>query len=301
MMKDTKIIWKKKRNLEARLDLSRVKCEGFQRVCDSLINSIKSLSNSVMDFDEFIQLVSSSVTNEVIESVNSGNMLKVTYEGKEYYIVNTEINCIEYEQYVKQNGLFQSFKKYENGALGGICGGDCLHLASFYACDMLSGRFSSRDRMTSNDRSYSAVKRMDSKVSSEEPEDVLAYLYQEALAGRPTVLQVSQEDSNVDGSRHFVTVVGFDSSVTCLEDLTPDKIFVLDCVDGKLQTLAQSKEEGGHERDLYAWKGNKDKTPKYNVRGATSDFKNEECDNDKWMMTHSVKRKAQEDSNKKQS
>ena len=60
------------------------------------------------------------------------------------------------------------------------------------------------------------------------------------------------------------------SSVTSAQDLTPDKILVLDCVDGKIQTLGQARSEGGHERRLYAQGGN------YQALGPTENFLSKE-------------------------
>ena len=54
------------------------------------------------------------------------------------------------------------------------------------------------------------------------------------------------------------------------KDLTPDNILVLDCVDGKVQTLGQSRASGGHERRLFAQGGN------YFARGASDNFLSKE-------------------------
>lgn len=286
-------------SLIQKIEDSKAKCEKSQKTCDSLVNSIKSLNSAVMDFIFGFSFTSGNSSSEVLQSVEEGNMIKITYNGKEYYVVNTEINCLEYEDYVKRNGLFQNGKiKYENGCLGGICGDECLILSQYYACDMMRGKHTSRDEMSAKtERTYSPYIRMKSEVNSEDPDEVLRYVYEEALAGRPTVLTVSQENSDIDGSRHVVTVVGFDSSIKSFEDFknNQDKIFVLDCEDGELQTLGQPREEGGHERVLFAWEG------KYDARGATETFKDEEIYNEKWLESNSIKRKNKakenEDSN----
>ena len=201
-------------------------------------------------------------------------MLRITYNGREYYVVNTNINCLDYEEYVQKYGLCQN---------NGLLGGDCMVLSQYYAMDMMRGTWTSYNQMANGEGSPAT--RLNDYVKSTNEEDVLKYVYEEALAGRPTVLQVSQVNSS-NGERHLVTVVGFDSSVKSYEDLTPDKIFVLDCVDGKLQTLGQSRSEGGHERYVYAQGGN------YLVRGATDEFKSEEVYNSNWQSKHGGKKSA---------
>ena len=116
--------------------------------------------------------------------------------------------------------------------------------------------------------SSSPATRMNNQVRSQNADDILKYVYQEVSSGRPVALQVTQRRSN-EGLRHFVTVVGFDASVKSYKDLTPDKILVLDCVDGKVQTLSgQERTDGkGHNRQLFNQGGKG-----YYALGATQTF-----------------------------
>ena len=61
-----------------------------------------------------------------------------------------------------------------------------------------------------------------------------------------------------------LTDIGFDASVQSYKDLTPDKILVIDCVDGKIQTLSE------RNRKLF----NQDK--QFFARGATDTFLSKE-------------------------
>ena len=133
-------------------------------------------------------------------------------------------------------------------------------LSQYYAKDMLTGNYTSQGTMVSG--GGGPATRMNSRVTSEDdPNVILKYIYEEACAGRPTVLQVTQVNPN---ARHLVTVVGFDGSVRSAADLTPDKIFVLDCADGQLQTL------DGHNRRLRKQNG------VYLAYGATQEFLDKE-------------------------
>ena len=261
-----------KADLEEKKIEYQTKCEEYIRNCNAIYNSIKSIDSSAEEFSVSMNVAASGsklkTGGSIIESVEGGKMLKITYNGNEYYVVNSSINCLDYEKYVQKNGLYQG---------NGLLGGQCMVLSQYYAMDMMRGTWTSYSQMSSG--SGSPATRISDYVKSTNEEDVLKYVYEEALAGRPTVLQVSQVNS-YKGERHLVTVVGFDSSVKSYKDLTADKIFVLDCVDGKLQTLSQSRSEGGHERYVYAQAGN------YLVRGASSAFKSEEVYNSNWQSKH---------------
>lgn len=229
---------------------SKRKCEEYIRNCNTIVLSIKTLDSSVEEFKEEIKTETSNSNKSysIIESVDNGKMLRVTYNGSEYFIVNTKINCMEYEKYVQKNGLTQN---------SGLLGSQCMLLSQYYAMDMMRGTWT--DRSTMANYGASPATRINDYVKSPTKDEVLEYIYNEALQGRPTVLQVTQRLS-YKGLRHLVTVVGFDSSVKSAQDLTADKIFVLDCVDGKLQRLTEK------ERDLFNQGGY------YFARGATQEF-----------------------------
>lgn len=247
-----------KENIEKKIAESKKKCEEYIRKSNGYVNDIKSIDSSMEEVKVTVQkAVSSSNKNDtssIIESVNGGKMLKVKIDGKEYYIANTKINALDYEEYVQKNGLTQN---------DGVCAGDCMILSQYYAVDMMRGTWTSKETMVNGEGSPAT--RINDYVQSENEDDVLKYIYDEVLDGRTTVLQVTQVNSD-KGDRHLVTVVGFDSSVKSYHDLNADTILVLDCFDGEVQTLSKSRSEGGHERDLFAQGGT------YFARGATDNF-----------------------------
>lgn len=248
----------KKADLEKKIEESRKKCEEYIMKSNSIANDIRSTDSSMEDVKVAVQKAAGSAkkadTSTIIESVQGGKMLKVKVDGKEYYICNSKINALDYEQYVQKEGLTQN---------DGVCRGDCMLLSQYYAVDMMRGSWTSKDTMVN--AQGAPAPRINDYVKSENRESILKYIYEEALAGRPTVLQVTQVNSSM-GDRHLVTVVGFDTSVKSYQDLNADTILVLDCFDGKIQTLSKSRAEGGHERDLFAQGG------LYFARGATSEF-----------------------------
>ena len=178
----------------------------------------------------------------------TGSMTGYTYNGKNFNVVNTKTSISDYEQYIQKNGLYQS---------AGVLGGQCMLLSQYYATDLLKGSGTSKSTMVSH--GGSPATKINERVTSATPDAVLQYTYDELSSGNPVVLQVTQKKSN-QGLRHLVTAVGYDSSVTNYSELTPDKILVLDCYDGKIQTLNE------RNRQLYNQGGT------YQALGATEKF-----------------------------
>ena len=166
-----------------------------------------------------------------------------------YYVVDTKISVKDYENYVLTNKLYQN---------AGLLGSECMLLSQYYACDMLSGKLSSKGKMLN--RQGAPACRMNEGCTSLTDDAVLKYAYDEINEGNPVVLQVTQK-MTYKGWRHLVTMVGYKSTVKSYKDLTPENILVLDCVDGKVQTLAE------RNRKLYN-QGNK-----YLAYGPTETFK----------------------------
>ena len=172
-------------------------------------------------------------------------------EGKtqKFYIVDTKTDLEDYEAYLQKYGIYQN---------AGLLGSQCMLLSQYYSVDLLSGKYTPKSTMAAT--GGSPATRMNEPCTSTDEQDVLNYVYNEINEGNPVVLQVTQK-MTYKGWRHLVTVVGYDSSVKSAEDLTPDKILVLDCVDGKVQRLSD------RNRKLYNQGG------KYLAYGPTETFK----------------------------
>ncbi len=184
----------------------------------------------------------------VIGTVDGTKLLKYQYNGKEFYIPNTRISLDDYAAYIKENKMYQN---------AGFQGGQCMLLSQYYASDMLRGKYTTKRAMDSH--SGAPAVKMNERCKSKDSQDVLNYVYQEINAGNPVVLQVTQKKS-YKGARHLVTMVGYTSDVKSAQDLTPEKILVLDCYDGKVQTLNE------RNRKLFNQGGN------YQALGPTEKF-----------------------------
>ena len=262
----------KKAELERQKQESEEKCKKYQQNCDSIANSIKALDSAIQDLKKPTVSTGSKLSSSisVIESVAGGKLLKVKYkDGREFYMANTRITPLDYETYV------QKYKLYQNA---GVLDGLCPILSQYYAMDMMRGTYTTKSQMKNMEKGPST--RVKAGVSSANMDEVLKYVYDETVNGRLTTLQVTQVNTKKDGSRHVVTVIGFDTSIKSYKDLNPDTIWVMDCVDGKIQTLSQARSEGGHERKLYNQGG------KYLAHGATQKFLDSEVYNEEWQKKY---------------
>ncbi len=178
----------------------------------------------------------------------------ITVDGQEFYVTNTRIPLEEYEAYIRKYKMYQD---------SGFLGGNCMLLSQYYASDMIRGQYTKKQTMY--DHGGSPAVKMNQRCKSSNSDDVLRYVFDEINAGYPVVLQVSQKKSD-RGARHLVTMVGYTKDVKRWEDLNPNNILVLDCYDGKVQTLGKARSEGGHERRLYAQGG------KFQALGPTEKF-----------------------------
>ena len=267
----------KKAELETKIAESKRKCEEYQANCDAIVADIKALDGQVnsTEFNMADYSGSNVVTDDtatISGSVEGGKMIKISFRGHEFYVANTRISVLDYEAYLQNN------KQYQNA---GFMDGLCPILSQSYACDMMRGTYTKRD--------YDAVMkgqrpsgRMNNGIASEDYDEVMQYMYNELTSGRMGTLRVSRKGGQ---GTHVVTVVGFDSSVKSYKDLNEDTILVLDCVDGKIQTLSQARSEGGHERKIVKVSSRKNgvNTSVYVFHSATQDFLAKEVENAEWQ------------------
>lgn len=272
----------KKTDLTEKMNTSKSKCEEYIRNADSMVTAIKALDSSIEEFKVTVSTGTGTQTENtgtdtsgvtIGEAVEGGTMLKLTINGHEFYVANTRISVTDYEAYVNKVGLTQN---------AGFMGSECSTLSQVYACDMMRGTYTSKS--TEAVSKQSPCTRVSATCESTNEDDVKQYLFNEIKAGRVCTLQATQVMTKVNGSRHVVTVVGFDSSVKSYKDLNPNTILVLDCVDGKIQTLSgyERTDGKGHNRQLYAMKNSKGQNT-YMAHGASSAFLSKEVNNANWQ------------------
>ncbi len=238
--------------------------DGLDADCTNIITNLGSMSSYLIQTsgnyqaaDQNANAVISGVGGATLTTnpsqnsqtlVNGGTMYTYMHNGQAFNVTKTKINVDDYAAYLQKNKIYQN---------AGFMGNQCMLLSQYYASDMLRGEYTSKDTMASHGGSPAVKMNERAKSTSEQP--VKDYMYQELSQGHPVVLQVTQKRSD-QGARHLVTAVGFSSNVTSSADLTPENILVLDCVDGKVQTLSE------RNRKLFNQGGN------YQALGPTNKF-----------------------------
>ena len=154
-------------------------------------------------------------------------MNTATYNGAEFKVVNTAVDPMAYAKLVRDNVCThpKGTDKYS---------GYCLCFCNYYVSGMV-------DNVTDVDVSVAIRKYRTSKKlryateTYSNPGPMMARLYDLLSAGVPQILMV--EAITRPGSRHFVAVVGYRSSVTRREDLRPEDLLIIDSFDGKLESM----------------------------------------------------------------
>ena len=238
--------------------------DGLDADCTTIITNLGSMSSYLMqtsgnyqNADQTANAVVGGIAGGTLLTgnsqnsqamVSSGAMRTYTYNGQTFNITNSPINLDDYQAHLQKNGLYQN---------AGLLGSRCDMLSGYYAMDLLRGSYTSKSTMEAG--SGGSCYNLNRTVSDVNVEPIMQYTYDELNKGNPVVLQVTQKRSN-EGLRHFVTVVGYSSGVSSYQDLTPENMLVIDCVDGKIQTLNE------RNRNYYNQKG------KYYAKAPTMDF-----------------------------
>lgn len=141
-----------------------------------------------------------------------------------YKVIDTAVSVDKYLKIISSNRIAQNNDT-------DVYGGYCLAFAYLHAYSLFSG-----------DTSKRAPDALDyvfaGKFKGFEHDDqsvVLKNVYNEVSNGRPCLIQVNGNKKGT--SRHYVTVVGYKSSVKSASDLTEDDLLIIDSWDGKLEGM----------------------------------------------------------------
>ena len=125
-----------KNKLEKELEEHKTQCIKLQTEAKKAADSIKALDGSIEKTNLNTQTVESSQTIYEISGDNNENLVAVSYDGIEYYVVNTKISVIDYANYVQKNKMYQN---------AGALGGQCMIASQIYARDLLRGTYTSKE------------------------------------------------------------------------------------------------------------------------------------------------------------
>ena len=145
----------------------------------------------------------------------------------EWIVPTTKTSVASYASYVASSKICQTndTSKY---------GDKCLSFAETHAYALYTGNTSdSADRASSYPHSGAFT-----SWFSDSKEETLKKIYEEVVNGKPVVIQVNGNKQGT--SRHFVTVVGFKSSVTDVNKLTEQDLLIIDSWDGQTERMDTS-------------------------------------------------------------
>ena len=213
---------------------------------DEVVKIYDEAGGTVVSSDTFKESISKRINSFLFSIQTNGKVMGYEYNGSDFFVVNTSINPVEYAKRVQEQNLWQ---RYANGD-------KCAMISQLYAMDMLSGRLTTFDEYKS--LSGAPTKKISKTVGSTEVSEIQGAMFEWLNNGYPVALTVTQRDFTK--GRHVVTVIGYDSSVSSADQLTPETILVLDNADGKIQTLSE------RNREFYMHNG------KYRVTGPSDDF-----------------------------
>lgn len=143
--------------------------------------------------------------------------------GETWTVVKAPIGVVEYSKFLKSNKVCQNKDTTKYGSA-------CLSFAYTHAWGLYCGN-----------RGVSAEKRSGGgnfkTLIDDNKQYILNAVYLEIMAGRPCILHVN---GNKQGTgRHFVTCIGFKSSVKSGETITEDDLLILDSWDAQIERMDQ--------------------------------------------------------------
>lgn len=168
---------------------------------------------------------------EVMETIKNpqitGNVKTINILSGTFVVANTVSNIQDYASFVSNNGVKQDVDTAKYGD-------SCLSFAYSHAYDLFTG---SRTN-TAQAGNYAHASSF-SDYFNDNKNETLSKIYSEIMSGRPVVLQVNGNTAGT--SRHFVTVVGFNSNVLSSGNLTEKDLLIMDSWDGKVERMDTEK------------------------------------------------------------
>lgn len=158
---------------------------------------------------------------------NNGTISDSALMDGSYKVIDTAISVSDYLNVVSRNRIAQNNDS-------SIYGGYCLAFSYIHAYSLYSGDSSKRAPDAIDYVFASKFKGFE----HDDKQEVLKNVYNEISNGRPCLIQVNGNKAGT--SRHYVTVVGFKSSVKSANDLDEDDLLIIDSWDGKLEGVGSN-------------------------------------------------------------
>ena len=199
--------------------------------------------------DDSLKNEVSFITNDKWKEENSNNISeKLPEQIDKIYKVESEIqarigeNTFVWEKLdgkwnaVKTVGNLDEYVKKIEGKISQNANKEefrdkCLSFAETHAYALYTGKMDDTAQKASTYPHSGAF----TSFKTDSKEEALNKIYTEITSGRPVVVQVNGNKKGT--SRHFVTVIGFNSNVTEASKLTEKDLLIIDSYDGKVERM----------------------------------------------------------------
>ena len=213
-------------------------CKELQADIDSIAAAINALEVS-SDADTKVDIGSDVTdgTDTATQIAADGTFVKLNYSGSTFNVINTKhISVVDFVKYIQQYGLNQTSNQ-------AAYGNECLGVSYAYSNRL----YNNVDLPTNMDAFYSGAytANNDKATESQDKQTILGNIYDELVAGRPCVVQVTTKA----GHRHFATCVRMKDTVTSRDSIKEEDLLIIDSWDGRLETMDGSNEKD--DRHLY--------------------------------------------------
>lgn len=167
--------------------------------------------------------------------VAEGKTKTVSILGSTWTVPNTKYDLLEYDKSLKKHKVAQDSQTctWSGSCSKSTADNDkCMSFAETFAYDLYYGTTTSDVQAPKWARSYYVNK----SIKEDSLDKTLAVIYNQLNGGFPVVAQVSYnaDFSKKNNTRHFITVVGYRSSVKSFADLKVDDLLILN-TNGKIQ------------------------------------------------------------------
>jgi len=214
-------------NLEKEIRDLEEECEKIQNESRTLANGINAIELEKIVEDVPVETTTQDQAFLSVDTTDTANTRLWTYDGITYVTPNSKMGVPEYIKHEKKSGIYETinYEKYND---------HCLGFAYVHAYGMYTGN----TKDDADDGLHFRHGTSFEEYVSNNKSDVLKMVYYEINQGRPVVLQVNGNKKGT--SRHYVTIIGYNSNVKNYSQLTEDDLISIDSYDGNVKKIGKN-------------------------------------------------------------
>ncbi len=166
-------------------------------------------------------------------STPQGKTTSLSLMGQNWTVADTANPVKSYQHYIVSNKIAQDGKDCKDKNSCSDLDSEwnkCLQFAATFAHDLYYGTKIGNDELARGARVSHTMLGPSNSITSSSKQEILKAIYEQIIAGKPVIAKMAYHTQN---SRHFVTIVGFKSSVTSADQLKESDLLILN-TDGAL-------------------------------------------------------------------